>query len=43
MTLIVVPLGQMNADKVRYTLLKKLPEEPLSLPLIETILEYFGF
>jgi hypothetical protein len=43
MPLIVVPLGEMNADRVHHNLSGKLPEEYLSLPFVEKILEYFGF
>jgi hypothetical protein len=43
MPLIVVPLGDMNPDRVRTTLLRLLPEEFQSLPLLERVLEYFGF
>lgn len=43
MPLIIVPLGEMNGDRVRNTLVSRLPEEPLRLPFLELILEYFGF
>jgi hypothetical protein len=41
--LIVVPLGEADGERVRTALLRALPEEPLRLPLLESILEYFGF
>lgn len=43
MPLIVVPLGEASGEQVRRTLIRMLPEEPLRLPFLETILEYFGF
>jgi hypothetical protein len=43
MPLIVIPLGEMDGDEVREILLKQLPEEFLSLPFLEKLLEYFGF
>jgi len=43
MPLIVVPLGTMDGERVRDALIGRLPEEHLSLPFLEIILEYFGF
>ncbi len=43
MPLIVVPLGETEGDKIHDVLSHHLPEEYLSLPFLETILEYFGF
>lgn len=43
MPLIVVPLGDMSPERIRNSLLRELPEEYLTLPLLERALEYFGF
>ncbi len=43
MPLIVIPLGDTDPERIHNLLLRVLPEEPLRLPLIETLLEYLGF
>lgn len=44
MPLIVIPLGEeTNVDELHENLLSVLKEEFHSLPLVEKILEYFGF
>lgn len=43
MPLIVVPLGEMDADRVHGALIKVLPEEFQKLPWAEEFLEFLGF
>ncbi len=43
MPLITVPIGDMNAERIRNALRKEVPEEYLTLTVVEKILEYFGF
>ncbi len=41
--LIIIPTGDMNAEKLDATLSQFLPEKYHSLPFVEKILEYLGF
>lgn len=44
MPLIIIPLGEkVDLNRLREFLMSKMPEEELSLPLAEKILEYLGF
>lgn len=44
MPLVVVPLGEkVDIENVETNLLKFIPQEPLTLPFVEQILEYLGF
>lgn len=43
MPLIVIPIGETDGDTLRDTLITIIPEEPMTLPLVEKILEYLGF
>lgn len=43
MPLIIVPMADTDAEKLRHTLARYIPEEFQSLPFTEKLLEYLGF
>jgi hypothetical protein len=43
MPLILIPLGEMDGDRIRSTLQKNIPQEFLTISFVERLLEYFGF